>query len=226
MMLHRLPALANTRLVLASASPRRVELLKQAGLPAFDVRPSSFEEDLDPAACGGAAGYAVATAAAKVDDVVACILAEDGGDPRQTLVLAADTVVESAAGAVLEKPADADHAAAMLASLSGTTHAVHTGVALRVVDGTQGGGVTARRQFAVTTRVTFASLTRADIDAYVATGEPYGKAGAYGIQGAAGAFVERVEGCYANVVGLPLNAVTAALADMVDSGEVGQWKTV
>jgi septum formation protein len=224
MMLHRLPALANTRLVLASASPRRVELLKQAGLPPFDVRPSSFEEDLDPAACGGAAGYAIATAAAKVDDVVACILAEDGGDPRQTLVLAADTVVESAAGAVLEKPADADHAAAMLASLSGTTHAVHTGVALRVVAGAQ--GVTARRQFAVSTRVTFASLTRADIDAYIATGEPYGKAGAYGIQGAAGAFVERVEGCYANVVGLPLNAVTVALADMVDSGEVGQWKTV
>lgn len=224
MMLHRLPALANTRLVLASASPRRVELLKQAGLPAFDVRPSSFEEDLDPAACGGAAGYAVATAAAKVDDVVACILAEDGGDPRQTLVLAADTVVESAAGAVLEKPADAAHAAAMLASLSGTTHAVHTGVALRVVEGP--GGVTARRQFAVTTRVTFASLTPADIDAYIATGEPYGKAGAYGIQGAAGAFVERVEGCYANVVGLPLNAVTSALADMVDGGEVGQWKTV
>ena len=224
MMLHRLPALASTRLVLASASPRRVELLKQAGLPAWEVRPSSFAEDLDPVACGGAAGYAAATAAAKADDVLAVLLAEqEGGGSGEMLVLAADTVVESATGAVLEKPADAADAAAMLTSLAGTTHAVHTGVAVRVARAGEGGrlAASAARGFSVTTRVTFAALSPQDIAAYIASGEPFGKAGAYGIQGAAGAFVSRVDGCYTNVVGLPLHAVTAALTELVDDGDLG-----
>lgn len=220
MILHRLPALASTRLVLASASPRRVEMLKQAGLPPWEVRPSSFAEDLDPAACGGAAGYAAATAAAKADDVLTVLLAEqEGGVGVEALVLlAADTVVESASGAVLEKPADAADAAEMLASLAGTTHAVHTGVAVRVA---RAGAATTSRGFSVTTRVTFAALSPQDIDAYIATGEPFGKAGAYGIQGAAGAFVTSIDGCYTNVVGLPLHAVTATLAELVDAGALG-----
>ena len=226
MILERLPAsLARTRFILASASPRRIELLRQIpGLPPIVVRPSSFAEDLPFASFDGAAAYARATAAAKADDVYAQVEAEGGEEGEEVLIVAADTVVESAAGALLEKPADDAHAAAMLASLAGTTHSVHTGVAIRV--GRRGGGgdgwrAHASRGFAVTTRVAFAPLSAGEIEAYVRTGEASGKAGAYGIQGAASAFVSGIEGCYFNVVGLPLHALAGALGDMVERGEVG-----
>ena len=227
MILERLPAsLARTRFILASASPRRIELLRQIpGLPPIVVRPSSFAEDLPFASFDGAAAYARATAAAKADDVCAQMEAEGGEEGEEVLIVAADTVVESASGALLEKPADDAHAAAMLTSLAGTTHSVHTGVAIRVGrrDGGGGGAWRARaaRDFAVTTRVAFAPLSVGEIEAYVRTGEPAGKAGAYGIQGAASAFVSGIEGCYFNVVGLPLHALAGALGDMVERGEVG-----
>ncbi|KAK9839484.1 hypothetical protein WJX81_004988 [Elliptochloris bilobata] len=111
------------------------------------------------------------------------------------LIVAADTVVELD-GEILEKPADPAHARDMLARLSNTSHIVHTGVAL-------------------STTVLFSALTPADIDLYVASGEPVGKAGAYGIQGTAGAWVVRIDGCYNNVVGFPLHAFAAHVSQLV-----------
>ncbi len=118
-------------------------------------------------------------------------------------ILAADTVV-ALDGRVLGKPADVDAARATLRMLSGRTHRVHTAVALRT-----GGRVLAR---VTTTRVTFRTLTDDELARYVATGEPFDKAGGYGIQGHGGALVERVVGSYTNVVGLPLAETLALLA--------------
>jgi len=111
------------------------------------------------------------------------------------IVIAADTTVE-VDGVILEKPPHAEGARVMLRLLSGRTHQVHTGVAVGGPDGVQ--------SRVITTAVTFIALTDAQIDWYVATGEPMGKAGAYAIQGRGAAFVSRVDGSVTNVVGLPL----------------------
>ena len=123
------------------------------------------------------------------------------------VVLAADTVV-TLDGRILEKPADEADAVRMLNTLSGRRHTVFTGVCLiRCADGR-------RKAFVEGTEVTFRELAEEEIADYVATGEPRDKAGAYGIQGGAAQFVTQVEGSYTNVVGLPMEAVRAALADM------------
>lgn len=256
MLLDRLPALARTRVILASASPRRADLLRQAGLASFDVRPSSFAEDLPKVwghgngeecrrsgrrlrgatdarppfspplqARGRGAAYAAATAAAKATDVAAAVVAEmerdaawPGGGSLDALLISADTVVEAPTGAILEKPADDADAVAMLTSLSGASHAVHTGVCLVAL---RRGAPTTTRSFCVSTAVTFAPLTPAAIAAYVATGEPTGKAGAYGVQGAAACFVSSIDGCYFNVVGLPLHRLAVEVGSMLDDGLVG-----
>jgi len=122
------------------------------------------------------------------------------GDVEPLMVIGADTVVEIE-GDVLGKPGTSARARAMLERLSGKTHAVLTGVALlRLPEGIM-------RIEVECTQVRFAPLTMDEIDEYVATGEPLDKAGAYGIQGHGGRFVERIEGCYFNVVGLPLARV-------------------
>jgi septum formation protein len=198
----------------------------QVGLRHFEVLPSTFEETLDKGAFPTGAAYAVATARAKAAQVAAGVRA--GDSTRQAFILAADTVVEAADGSILEKPDGEGDAARMLAFLAGTTHAVHTGVSLVVLPAAVPAGdggeeaTTAPRatfvEFSETTAVTFAPLSAAEIDAYVATGEGDGKAGAYGIQGAAGAWVSRLEGCYFNVVGLPLHAVGREVAALVAAG--------
>jgi len=197
----------------------------QIGLRHFEVLPSTFEETLDKGAFPTGAAYAVATARAKAAQVAAGVRA--GDSTRQALILAADTVVQAADGSILEKPDGEGDAARMLASLAGTTHAVHTGVSLVVLPAVAAGdggeeATTAPRatfvEFSETTAVTFAPLSAAEIDAYVATGEADGKAGAYGIQGAPGAWVSRLEGCYFNVVGLPLHAVGREVAALVAAG--------
>lgn len=181
-------------LVLASRSPRRRHLLEQLGLP-FTVEGSPAEEVLPEDA--GPAKAAEAVARQKVRPVAAA--------HREALVLAADTVVGHG-GAILEKPTDADDARRMLRSLSGSHHDVCTGVAL--AHAASGREVV----FSDTTRVAFASLSDDEIDAYVATGEPLDKAGSYGIQrGWGSVFVERIEGDYHNVVGLPLRRLYVAL---------------
>jgi septum formation protein len=176
------------RLVLASASPRRAALLRAAGCE-FEVRPSGAHEW--PYDGGDPAAYAEALARAKVAAVE--------GD----VVLGADTIVVLD-GAVLGKPDGPAGAAAMLRRLSGRTHDVVTAVAVRRDGRTSAGHAT--------TAVTFRRLTEPEIDAYVATGEPLDKAGAYGYQGGAAAFVTGLEGDADTVIGLPMRLVTALLA--------------
>jgi len=182
------------RLILASNSPRRQELLRNAGYT-FEVRPSSVREERS--AAESPQDYVRRLAAEKA-------LSAAGEAAAGSLVIGADTevVVDST---VLGKPAGAADAARMLRALSGRSHEVITGVCL--VEAPD-------RIHAVqhaTTQVWFRPLDEAEIGAYVATGEPFDKAGAYAIQGRASRFVTRIEGCYFNVVGLPVALVDAML---------------
>jgi septum formation protein len=176
-------------LILASASPRRAELLTAAGFD-FEVQPADVDEtvlpDEDPKS------YALRVARDKARAALA--------DCRKSgsVVLAADTVVV-AAGEILGKPVDAAEARRMLKTLSGADHEVHTAVVLL--------SPTAERSEVVTTRVHLLPLSDAEITWYVASGEPEGKAGAYAIQGRAARFIDRIEGSWSNVVGLPIATV-------------------
>jgi septum formation protein len=185
------------RLILASASPRRRELLKQAGFT-FEVRPAQVNEDPypdeDPIA------YVVRLARHKAKSVLAEISSD--APAQSAVVLGADTTV-TLDGHILAKPEDAADAARMLRMLSGRTHRVITGVAVASATGTE--------VAAEITGVQFLTLTDEEIDAYIATGEPMDKAGAYGIQGYAAKWIPRIEGCYFNVVGLPLALVSTML---------------
>jgi septum formation protein len=194
--------MTNPTLVLGSASPRRVDLLSQLGLP-FDQVVSPDEEP--PPRGSDAQAWAVDSASAKARAVDAWLAAGHGPASAQAqprLVIGADTVVCCGAD-LLGKPEDDDDARRMLRQLSGREHTVCTGVVLRQGD----------RQWsaAEVTTVHVTPLSATAIDAYVASGEPRGKAGAYAIQGRGGRFVERVEGCYYNVVGLPLARLCALL---------------
>ena len=180
-------------LILASASPRRRELLETLSLP-FSVMPAHVDERHH---------------AAEPPELYVARLARTKADhlARQfpsTWVLGADTVVVLD-GRILGKPADAAAAHIMLSSLSGREHTVMTGLAVVRLDmGITQGDV-------VSTRVRFHDLHATDIEAYIATGEPFDKAGAYAVQGRGGQFVTALEGCYNNVVGLPLQRATALL---------------
>lgn len=186
------------RLILASASPRRRELLGRLGLP-FEVRPSGLAEALVPGVA--ATAQAMALAEAKARDVAAELRASAGGP---ALVLGADTLVVLE-GRPLGKPASRDDARQMLRALRGRPHQVVTGVALCEVPSGRGAAE------AVTSDVLMRAYSDAEIDAYVATGEPDDKAGAYAVQGAGGRLVVRVDGCYTNVVGLPLGTTARLL---------------
>ncbi len=180
-------------LILASESPRRQELLRQAGIPYIAV-PAHAEETAE----GQPEEVALKNAAAKASAVRARY-------PRD-LVLGADTIVV-VQGQIYGKPRDGAEAAAMLRALSGRWHKVFTGVALIGADGRM---LTA----CPVTDVHFTALSDAEIDDYIATGEPFDKAGAYAIQGRAGAYIDRIEGSFSNVIGLPLTAVRQLLQDM------------
>lgn len=180
-------------IILASGSPRRRQLLEQLGL-SFTVQSSDVDESVEP-------GLSPAAMVEQLSLRKGQAVAERVGP--DSLVLAADTVV-ALEDAVLGKPQDQAKAVSMLTSLSGKTHQVYTGVTLL------GGGrrVTEHE----TTAVTFRSLSREEIVAYVDTGEPMDKAGAYGIQGYGALLVERLEGDYFNVMGLPLCRLGRMLA--------------
>jgi septum formation protein len=186
------------RLILASASPRRRELLAQAGYT-FEVQPAHVNEDLrvdeDPIA------YVVRLARNKAQSVFAEISSRTP-TPPQVVVLGADTTV-ALDSHILVKPEDAADAARMLRLLSGRTHRVITGVALATAKGVE--------VAAEVTGVQFLTLSEEEIATYIATGEPMDKAGAYGIQGLAAKWIPRIEGCYFNVVGLPLALVATML---------------
>lgn len=175
------------RLVLASTSPRRRELLGLLGLP-FEVVGSGYDESLISPTGMAPSTYVTQLAQGKAAEVAGRL----GAD---ALIIGADTTVVLD-GQFLNKPADAAEATQMLRRLSGRTHEVYTGLCLIH-------GQTVQTDHAVT-EVMFAALTDAVISAYVATGEPLDKAGAYGIQGKALSFIPSIHGDYFNVVGLPL----------------------
>lgn len=182
-------------IILASNSPRRKELLRQIGM-SFISDPADVDERILPGE--GAEEYAVRVALNK-----ACVAAERAGTG---IIIAADTIVVLGT-TVLGKPADAKDAERMLGMLSGKMHTVITGLVVR--DAGTGGTQT---RVAVT-KVWFRNLTREEIVSYVATGEPLDKAGAYGIQERGALLVQKIEGCYFNVVGLPLSLLGEMLVD-------------
>lgn len=181
-------------LILASRSPRRQEILARAGIE-HQVRPADVDEtvrDGEPAA-----GYVRRLARAKAEAAL-----NGPGD----VVLGADTVVV-VDGQILGKPADPGDACRMLRLLSGREHEVVTGICLLTGEHAA--------EDAESTRVRFRSLSEREIADYVASGEPMDKAGAYAIQGLASKFIDRVEGCYFNVVGLPVAKVYAHLCKLL-----------
>jgi septum formation protein len=182
-------------LVLASASPRRREILERLGFE-FQILATGVEENA--IRCSDHRRFTVLAAERKAD--AACRLRSGA------TIIAADTIVVCG-DSRLGKPLDGADAAAMLRSLSGRVHEVITGVAVVAPDG-------ARCAEAERTRVYFRSLSAVEISRYVETGEPFGKAGAYAIQGYAGPFVEKIEGCYFNVVGLPVSLLFNMLSKL------------
>jgi septum formation protein len=182
------------QLILASASPRRADLLRQIGLD-FQVVASLVPEDL-PAGPVTPEGLVMDLAVAKVKQVTR--------GKTDEVIIGADTIV-FLENQVLGKPDSATEAVAMLTHLSGKTHRVFTG--LGVYDGASGRLIT---DYAMT-EVVFRPLCRHEIEAYVRTGEPLDKAGAYGIQGRGALLVEKINGCYFNVVGLPIGKLVAIL---------------
>jgi len=190
------------KLILASASTRRAEILHTAGLP-FTVLSSAVDET--PVPSESAKEMVQRLAAAKAELAAARAVGP-------AIVIAADTVV-TLEGTVMGKPRTTDDARQMLEKLSGRTHSVVTGVALiRLPDAE-------RREFFETTQVHFGALDEDEIVRYLASGEPFDKAGAYAIQGRAGRYIPRIEGCYYNVVGLPLARLCSALAELGWSDE-------
>lgn len=177
-------------LILASSSPRRRELLSRVGLP-YEI----FVPDVDES-CALPADQAVLELSRRKAHAVSAL------HPRR-YTLAADTLV-SVDGQILGKPADVPDARRMLHLLSGRTHDVFTGVTLISTSGDIFSGLDS-------SRVTFSSMTDADIDAYIATGEPMDKAGAYAVQGAASFWIHRLEGSPSGVIGLPLDLVRRLL---------------
>jgi septum formation protein len=185
------------KLILASASPRRAEILRGAGI-SFSVLSSAIDEAPLP---GEAAQDLVRRLAAAKGELVAARAV------GPAIVIAADTVV-ALESEVLGKPRTSEDARHMLEKLSGRTHTVVTGVALiRLPD-------VERREFVEITQVHFASIENDEILRYLASGEPFDKAGSYAIQGRAGRYIPRIDGCYFNVVGLPLARLCKELSEL------------
>ena len=185
------------KLILASASARRAEILRDAGLP-FTVLSSAIDETPYP-------NEAPQDLVQRLADTKADLVAARAVGPA--IIIAADTEVV-VDGHVLGKPRTSDDARQMLSKLSGRTHSVITGVTLiRLPDAE-------RRSFVETTQVQFAQIPDEEILRYLATGEPFDKAGSYAIQGRAGRYIPRVEGCYFNIVGLPLARLYQTLTEL------------
>jgi len=195
--------LANYHFVLASASPRRSELLKMAGLT-FDIQPSQVEEvyrdHLTPI------DYVLENARNKGKEIAQ--------QYPESIVISADTIVVLE-HEILEKPKDKSHARILLQKLNGKTHQVFTGYGL-----VQLARKTDRFDYEKTD-VTFRKLPNQMIEWYINTNEPYDKAGAYGAQGRGALLIERVNGCYFNVVGLPLSKFFYTLNEFLVNNNAG-----
>lgn len=183
------------QIILASASPRRRELLEMAGIEFRIVAPSGEEPVMNGSSPENAVTHIAMQKCIQVSSSAA----------RDTLVIAADTLV-CLYGHIMGKPRTQGEAAAMLTALSGKKHTVFTGVAL-FLNG-------AFKSDSVKTDVYFRELTHTEINNYISTGEPMDKAGAYGAQGRGALFIKRIEGEYSNVVGLPLCRLSGMLSEM------------
>lgn len=190
------------RLVLASGSPRRREILEELGYE-FTILTADFDESTVSLEVPGEGVQKLALGKAKA-------VAERTPVDEPTVFLGSDTVV-ALDDVVMGKPGSKEEAKAMLENLSGRTHTVYTGVAL--VEKSPDGSIVAEKTFAEATGVRFFDLTGDEVDWYVSTGEPMDKAGAYGIQGLGRVLVEGIDGDYLTVVGLPAARVYRALRD-------------
>ena len=187
-----------TKIILASASDRRKDILSQVGI-SYEVMPSSIDEDAIQA--DTPAALVEALSAAKAEDIAERLT-------KNFVIIGADTVVVKD-NSILGKPSDEAEAAKMLQMLQGNRHEVYTGVTLISPEGK---GLI--DTFHVRTIVDMIPMTAAQIDAYIKTGEPMDKAGAYGIQGRGAAYIQDIAGDYYNVVGLPISTVLTRLANM------------
>jgi len=185
------------KLILASSSPRRAEILRDAGIM-FSVVSSAIDETPYP-------NETPQQHVQRLADAKAELVAARAVGPA--IIIAADTVVVLD-GQILGKPRSTEEGRRMLELFSGRTHSIVTGVSLIRLPEME------RRRFVETTLVHFSRLSRDEISRYLATEEPYDKAGAYAIQGHAGRYIPRIEGCYFNIVGLPLAHTVAALQEL------------
>ncbi|KRX77923.1 N-acetylserotonin O-methyltransferase-like protein, partial [Trichinella nativa] len=198
-----LPGLNNKEIILASASPRREEILKKLKLP-FKVATSKFAEDLDKSLYFGRPGdYVIDNASFKAEDVASQLSNQD----TVKLVIGCDTVVVFG-GKIYEKPIDKNDAIRMLHDFSGREHSVYTGVVFVEVHGLE---KKFAEKFCEVTKLKFGDLSSELIDAYVESGESFDKAGAYSIQDSAAALVRAIDGDFYNVMGFPLHRVFSSL---------------
>ena len=197
--------------VLASASPRRRALLEEAGVP-FRTLVTDVDESLEPDLVARPLEAVKKLAERKAHAAVERLLVD--GYAGALIVLGSDTMVVLD-DVIFGKPADAAEATHMLESLSGNTHQVHTAVSVWMVHAPAEGDISlGYRTFVDTTDVTFRALTSDEIAAYVATGDPLDKAGAYGIQSGAGVFVDHIDGALDTVIGMPVERLLREIPDI------------
>lgn len=194
------------KFILASASPRRKELLEQIGME-FEVRVSEADEVTDATE---PSEYVMELSFLKAEDVAGKIpvMYDARGIDQNFVVIGSDTVV-AAEGEILGKPKDKEDAIRMITMLAGKTHQVYTGVTLMIFKDER----MHRRTFFEKTDVTFYEMTKAQIEAYCDTSEPYDKAGSYAIQGLCSAYIKGINGDYASVVGLPVAHICQELVE-------------
>jgi septum formation protein len=214
----------DVKLILASQSPRRREILDMMGLAGrYTVQPSPLDEEalqvelakVIPQLCPKE--YTKTLAEEKAKAMAMTLVAQEGETQSQTyFVLGSDTIVDLN-GSILNKPVDEKDAELMLTRLSGNFHEVHTGVALYQVSPRQPHEINPEpiliKSYTDTARVRFTTLSQADIESYVKTGEPMDKAGSYGIQGIGGQFVEGIEGDFFVVMGLPMHSLSRTMSE-------------
>ncbi|XP_067625474.1 dTTP/UTP pyrophosphatase [Eurosta solidaginis] len=207
MLVSVLHLLAKKRLVLASSSPRRQELIKSMGLD-IELCPSTFEENLDYHDFKEFSNFVEATAAGKAEEVYQRLHETD--PTADLLVIGADTMV-TLGDEVYGKPKNPTDAVRMLTNLSGKCNRTHTGIVIRHSKGS--------RAFTEFTDVYFGELTKEQIQHYVDSGEPLDKAGAYGIQGIGGSLIRKIDGDYYCVMGLPLHRLCKELCLLLEQSE-------
>ncbi|KAI9323264.1 acetylserotonin O-methyltransferase-like protein [Dichotomocladium elegans] len=195
-----LPHVYNKTIVLASASPRRRQILTDMGLK-FQVVQTLVDDAVEPSSYSSASAYVMDTAGAKADEIWNRCQA-DSSLPDPDIIIAADTVINFGEFDILNKPRTPQEARTMLNKLSGKSHHVLTGVVI-YVKSEKSNEKRYKCRFVESTKVTFANIDQGLLDAYIASGEAFDKAGGYGIQSDGSLFIEKIEGDYYNVVGLP-----------------------